>query len=484
MRKFVSSELFSIVAEVCNRKGTSCYVIGGYVRDIMLNRPSKDVDIVVVGDGLEVAAEVAKKIGKGCEAKFYGQYGTAMLRYHDYAVEFVGARKESYKLFSRKPDVSQGNLADDQKRRDFTVNALAISLNEKDFGQLIDPFNGLEDVRKKLLRTPLDPDITFSDDPLRMMRAIRFATQLGFEITPAAIEAIQRNRNRLKIVSAERISDELNKIILAPKPSIGFKLLFSTGLLQVFFPQMAALQGVETINGKSHKDNFYHTLEVLDNLALMSNDLWLRWAAILHDIAKPPTKRFDPQQGWTFHGHEFRGAKMTPGIFKQLKLPLGDPLKFVQKLVLLHLRPIVLAQEIVTDSAIRRLLFDAGDDIDALMLLCNADITSKNEYKVKKYRENFELVRRKLHEIEEKDRIRNWQPPVDGELIMKVFGLQPGRQVGEIKTAIREAILDGVISNNFQEAYAFMKEKGLSMGLKIIDDIGSIEVKSDVLGTE
>lgn len=484
LRKFVSSELFSIVAEVCNRKGIPCYVIGGYVRDIMLNRPSKDVDIVVVGDGLEVAAEVAKKIGKGCEAKFYGQFGTAMLRYHDYAVEFVGARKESYKLFSRKPDVSQGSLTDDQKRRDFTVNALAISLNAKDFGQLIDPFNGVEDVKKKLLRTPLDPDITFSDDPLRMMRAIRFATQLGFDIELAALDAIQRNRNRLKIVSAERISDELNKIILAPKPSTGFKLLFNTGLLQVFFPQMAALQGVETINGKSHKDNFYHTLEVLDNLALMSNDLWLRWAAILHDIAKPPTKRFDPQQGWTFHGHEFRGAKMTPGIFKQLKLPLGDPLKFVQKMVLLHLRPIVLAQEIVTDSAIRRLLFDAGDDIDALMLLCNADITSKNEYKVKKYRENFELVRRKLQEIEEKDRIRNWQPPVDGELIMKVFGLQPGRQVGEIKTAIREAILDGVIRNNFNEACTFMKEKGLSMGLNIIDDSTLNELKNNVLETE
>lgn len=484
LRKFVSSELFSIVAEVCNRKGIPCYVIGGYVRDIMLNRPSKDVDIVVVGDGLEVAAEVAKKIGKGCEAKFYGQFGTAMLRYHDFAVEFVGARKESYKLFSRKPDVSQGSLTDDQKRRDFTVNALAISLNAKDFGQLIDPFNGVEDVKKKLLRTPLDPDITFSDDPLRMMRAIRFATQLGFDIELAALDAIQRNRNRLKIVSAERISDELNKIILAPKPSIGFKLLFNTGLLQVFFPQMAALQGVETINGKSHKDNFYHTLEVLDNLALMSSDLWLRWAAILHDIAKPPAKRFDPQQGWTFHGHEFRGAKMTPGIFKQLKLPLGDPLKFVQKMVLLHLRPIVLAQEIVTDSAIRRLLFDAGDDIDALMLLCNADITSKNEYKVKKYRENFELVRRKLQEIEEKDRIRNWQPPVDGELIMKVFGLQPGRQVGEIKTAIREAILDGVISNNFNEAYTFMKEKGLSMGLNIIDDSTFNELKNNVLETE
>lgn len=479
MRDFVDSKLFTIIAGVCNEKNVPCYVIGGYVRDALLDRPSKDVDIVVVGDGLEVAAEVAKKIGKGCEARFYGQFGTAMLRYQEYVVEFVGARKESYKLFSRKPDVSSGSLSDDQKRRDFTVNALAISLNRNDFGSLIDPFEGIKDIENNILRTPLDPDITYSDDPLRMMRAIRFATQLDFEIETDSLEAIRRNKNRLKIVSVERVSDELNKIILAAKPSKGFKLLFNTGILQVFFPQMVALQGVETLNGKSHKDNFYHTLEVLDNLAATSNDLWLRWAAILHDIAKPVTKRFDPQQGWTFHGHEFRGAKMVPGIFKQLKLPLGDPMKFVQKLVLLHLRPIVLAQEIVTDSAIRRLLFDAGDDIDSLMLLCEADITSKNEYKVKKYRENFELVRYKLQEIEAKDRIRNWQPPVDGETIMRVFGIHPGRQVGEIKTAIREAILDGLIENNFEDAYTFMKEKGQLMGLKIVDEVRPTEVMSN-----
>ncbi|HQQ12831.1 MAG TPA: HD domain-containing protein, partial [Bacteroidales bacterium] len=378
-------------------------------------------------------------------------------------------RKESYQHLSRKPEVSTGDLSDDQRRRDFTINALAISLNQYDFGQLIDPFNGMDDLHKKIIRTPLDADITYSDDPLRMMRAIRFATQLQFNIHPDSLQAINRNKNRIRIISQERITDELNKIILSAKPSIGFKLLDATGLLQIIFPQMSALKGVETINGKSHKDNFLHTLEVLDNLCKTSDDLWLRWAAILHDIAKPPTKKFEPLQGWTFHGHEFRGAKMVPGIFKNLKLPLSEPMKFVQKLVLLHLRPIVLAQEIVTDSAVRRLLFDAGNDIDALMQLCDADITSKNEYKVKKYRENFELVRQKLKDIEAKDKIRNWQPPVSGEIIMEAFDLPPGRQVGIIKTAIREAILDGIIGNNFEEAFEFMKAEGSKLKLQFKD---------------
>ncbi len=479
MRSFVSDRIFTTIAAVCNEMGTDAYVIGGFVRDILLIRPSKDIDIVVVGSGIDVAAAVAKKLGKGTEMKFYGQFGTAMIRHRDYEIEFVGARKESYKLFSRKPEVESGTLKDDQNRRDFTINALAISLNKDNFGSLIDPFDGLKDLERKILKTPLDPDITYSDDPLRMMRAIRFATQLGFQIESSSFAAINRNRNRLRIVSAERISDELNKIIMSKKPSVGFKLLFDSGLLEVFFPHFVSLQGVETINGKSHKDNFYHTLEVLDNLAKTSDNLWLRWAAILHDIAKPATKKFEPNVGWTFHGHEFRGAKMVPGIFKMLKLPLGDPMKFVQKMVLLHLRPIVLAQEIVTDSAIRRLLFDAGDDIDSLMQLCEADITSKNEYKVKKYRDNFELVRHKLLEIDAKDSIRNWQPPVSGEVIMQAFDLRPGKEVGIIKTAIREAILDGVIGNNFEEAYALMKTAGEKIGLRIVADAEPIEVKTN-----
>lgn len=463
--------VFEIIRDVSKAMNLKVYVVGGYVRDALLGRPSKDIDVVVVGDGLELASAVAKAIGKHTEAKFYGQFGTAMLRHKGLEIEFVGARKESYKLYSRKPDVRPGTLAEDLNRRDFTVNALAVSLNEKNFGELIDPFDGQKDLEQQILKTPLDADITYSDDPLRMMRAIRFASQLNFQIEASSFEAIKRNKNRLKIVSPERITDELNKIILSKKPSIGFKLLFDSGLLQVFFPQFAHLQGVEVVNGKGHKDNFYHTLEVLDNLSKHSDDLWLRWAAILHDIAKPATKRFDPKQGWTFHGHEFRGAKMVPGIFKQLKLPLGDKMKFVQKLVLLHLRPIVLAQEIVTDSAVRRLLFDAGDDIDALMQLCDADITSKNEYKVKKYRENFQLVRRKLQEIEAKDKIRNWQPPVNGQIIMEVFGLKPGKEVGIIKLAIREAVLDGLIGNNFEEAYTYMKTVAEGLGLQVRNEV-------------
>jgi tRNA nucleotidyltransferase/poly(A) polymerase len=479
MRPYISGKLFEVISAVSLKRSEPAYVIGGYVRDLLLERPSKDVDIVVVGNGIEFAGAVAEKLNNTKDAKFYGQFGTAMIKYKDMVIEFVGARKESYQHLSRKPEVSTGNLSDDQKRRDFTINALAISLNPEDFGQLLDPFGGISDLQKKIICTPLDPDITYSDDPLRMMRAIRFATQLGFSIHPDSYKAIARNKNRIKIISMERVTDELNKIILSEQPSIGFKLLFDSGILQIIFPQFVALQGVEKVNNQSHKDNFYHTLEVLDNLSKTTNDLWLRWAAVLHDIAKPATKKYEPLQGWTFHGHEFKGAKMVPGIFKQLKLPLNEPMRFVQKLVLLHLRPIVLAQEIVTDSAVRRLLFDAGDDIDALMLLCEADITSKNEYKVKKYRDNFELVRQKLKEIEAKDKVRNWQPPISGEIIMQVFGLRPGKEVGLIKTAIREAILDGIIKNEFEEAYLFMKEEGRRLHLQVVEEVNSQPVKAN-----
>lgn len=480
MNKFVSGPLFRAIADVCQQLGVEAFVIGGYVRDCLLRRQSKDIDVVVVGSGIEVAQALAIQLGHQTEAKYYGQFGTAMIRYKGYVIEFVGARKESYKLYSRKPEVEDGSLTDDQNRRDFTINALAISLNAHDFGQLFDPFNGLSDLDKKTLRTPQDPDITYSDDPLRMMRAARFAAQLNFTIDKASFDAIVRNRNRIRIVSPERITDEINKIMLSAKPSIGFKILFDCGLLAIVFPELNAMQGVEVMQGKAHKDNFYHTLEVLDNLARKSDDLWLRWSALLHDIAKPPTKKFDPQLGWTFHGHEFRGAKMVPRLFKQLRLPQNDRMKFVQKMVLLHLRPIVLAQEVVTDSAIRRLLFDAGDDIDDLMTLCEADITSKNEYKVKKYRDNFQLVRKKLKEIEAKDKIRNWQPPVSGEIIMAVFGLKPGIEVGKIKTAIREAILDGLIGNNFEEALELVKKEGQALGLTIVSEaVKPVEVKSN-----
>lgn len=479
MRPYISGKLFEVISAVSLKRSEPAYVIGGYVRDLLLERPSKDVDIVVVGNGIEFAGAVAEKLNNTKDAKFYGQFGTAMIKYKDMVIEFVGARKESYQHLSRKPEVSTGSLSDDQKRRDFTINALAISLNPEDFGQLLDPFGGISDLQKKIICTPLDPDITYSDDPLRMMRAIRFATQLGFSIHPDSYKAIARNKNRIKIISMERVTDELNKIILSEQPSIGFKLLFDSGILQIIFPQFVALQGVEKVNNQSHKDNFYHTLEVLDNLSKTTNDLWLRWAAVLHDIAKPATKKYEPLQGWTFHGHEFKGAKMVPGIFKQFKLPLNEPMRFVQKLVLLHLRPIVLAQEIVTDSAVRRLLFDAGDDIDALMLLCEADITSKNEYKVKKYRDNFELVRQKLKEIEAKDKVRNWQPPISGEIIMQVFGLRPGKEVGLIKTAIREAILDGIIKNEFEEAYLFMKEEGRRLHLQVVEEVNSQPVKAN-----
>lgn len=469
MQQFLSHPIFTIVATCAEKANVQSYVIGGWVRNSLLNRPCKDIDIVAIGNGIELAEAVAKQLGSQYQVTVFKNFGTAQIKYEDYDIEFVGARKESYSGNSRKPAVENGTLKDDQDRRDFTINALAISLSKANYGELIDPFEGIADLRNKTIRTPLDPNITYSDDPLRMMRAIRFSTQLNFTIESKSLEAILQNKERIKIVSKERITDELNKIIASPKPSIGFKLLLDTGLLQLIFPAFVLLKGVETINGKSHKDNFYHTLEVLDNICKTTDNLWLRWAAILHDIAKPQTKRFEPEHGWTFHGHEDKGARMVPKIFTDLKLPLNEKMKYVQKLVELHLRPIVLAKTEVTDSAVRRLLFEAGNDIDDLMKLCEADITTKNPMKMQRYLRNFELVREKLKDIEEKDKVRNWQPPVSGEVIMKAFNLKAGREVGVIKMAIREAILDGHIKNEFDDAYAFMIKKGNDMGLKNVD---------------
>lgn len=464
MHGALTHPVFTVVSEVADEMGVEAYVVGGFVRDAILYRPCKDIDIVVVGKGIDLALNVAAKLGDK-QVNVFKNFGTAQLVYEDYDIEFVGARKESYNRDSRKPVVEDGSLDDDQKRRDFTINALAIGLNKKNYGVLLDPFNGLQDIENRIIRTPLEPDITYSDDPLRMMRAIRFAAQLDFQIEAKSFESIIKNKERIEIISKERIAEELNKMIMADIPSIGFSLLFDCGLLHLIFPEMVALYGVEIINGMGHKDNFYHTLQVLDNLSLRSKDLWLRWAAVLHDIAKPATKRFDPKVGWTFHGHEDRGARMVPKIFAELRLPLNEKMKYVQKMVMLHLRPIVLAHDTVTDSAVRRLLVDAGDDIDDLMLLCEADITTKDFGKQKKYLKNFQLVRQKLKEVEEKDNLRNWQPPVSGEDIMQCFGIGPSLQVGIIKDAIREAVLEGIIPNQRDAAYKHMIKLGTEMGL-------------------
>ncbi len=457
--------LFRLVAQVAQRLGSPSYVVGGHVRDRLIGRPSKDVDIVCVGDGIRLARAVAAELSPSPKVTTYGRFGTAMLRFEDLEVEFVGARKESYRSDSRKPDVSPGTLEDDQRRRDFTINALAISLNEADYGHLIDPFDGLSDLERKVIRTPIDPNQTFCDDPLRMMRAIRFAAQLEYTIAPETLAGISQNVHRIHIVSQERITAELEKILAAAKPSIGFVLLFQTGLLAIIFPELAALQGVEDRDGRSHKDNFYHTLEVLDNIARRTDNIWLRWAALLHDIAKPVTKRYSPETGWTFYGHEYVGADMVPGIFKRLRLPMNAPMAYVRKLVRLHLRPISLSREEVTDSAVRRLLSDAGPDIDDLMLLCSCDITTKNPRKMARCLEGYEYLRERMAGVTEADRLRLWQPPITGDIIMRTFGIPPSREVGIIKTAVREAILDGEIDNTYEAAYERMLEEGAKIGL-------------------
>ncbi len=458
--------ILELIGSIADERGIDCFLVGGFVRDRIMGRTTNDIDIVSVGDGILLAEEVASRLDAKPPVNIFRNFGTANIKVDDLDIEFVGARKESYSPESRKPAVIPGTIIDDQNRRDFTVNALAIQLNRSSFGKLVDPFNGLNDIEERILKTPLHPDITFSDDPLRMMRGIRFAAQLKFRLADDTFASIKRNTERIKIVSRERIADELNKILMTDKPSIGFELLFTSGLLDHFFPQMSALAGAEYIDGKGHKDNFYHTLQVIDNISATTDDLWLRWAAVMHDIAKPVTKKYEPGHGWTFHGHEVIGGRMVPKIFSQLKLPSNEKMKFVKKMVELHLRPISLTKETITDSAIRRLLFDAGEDFDSLMKLCEADITSKNRQKVKRFLENFELVRIRCAEVEEKDHIRNWQPPVSGEMIMEVFGLKPGKEVGVIKNAIREAILDGNIANEKDAALNFMLQVGRELGLK------------------
>ena len=469
LKQYFDGDIFKQISATADELGLECYVVGGYVRDLFLQRHSEDIDVVVVGSGIAMAKALGKRLGRGANVSVFKNFGTAQVKYHGMEVEFVGARKESYSHDSRKPVVEDGTLEDDQNRRDFTINALAVCLNAARYGELVDPFDGIADLKERVIRTPLDPDVTFSDDPLRMMRCIRFATQLNFYIDDETFEALERNRERISIISRERIADELNKIILSPVPSKGFIDLDRSGLLELIFPELVALQGVETRNGRGHKDNFYHTLEVLDNISRKTDNLWLRWAALLHDIAKPQTKRWEPKVGWTFHNHNFIGAKMVPDIFRKMKLPMNEKMKYVQKLVGLHMRPIVIADEEVTDSAVRRLLFEAGDDIEDLMALCEADITSKNRERKERFLNNFQLVRRKLKDLEERDRIRNFQPPVSGEEIMETFGLPPCREIGSLKSAIKDAILDGIIPNEHDAAYAFMLQRAEKMGLKKVE---------------
>ncbi|KIA85596.1 CCA tRNA nucleotidyltransferase [Flavobacterium sp. AED] len=467
-KEALNNKIFEVISQASQELNIDSYVIGGFVRDLLLNRDfKKDIDIVAVGSGIELALKVSQLLPKKPKVQVFKTYGTAMLRFEDTEIEFVGARKESYNLDSRNPVVENGTLEDDQNRRDFTINALALSLNTSNFGELSDPFNGLEDLKNKIIKTPLDPDITFSDDPLRMLRGIRFANQLGFEIEEHSLNSITKNAERIKIISGERIVDELNKILSTDKPSIGFLLLFKTGLLDIILPELTALNQVEEIEGHTHKNNFYHTLEVVDNICPHTDDVWLRWAALLHDIGKAPTKRFNKKQGWTFHGHEFLGGKMAKKIFERLHMPLNQKMKFVQKMVMMSSRPIVLSQDTVTDSAVRRLVFDAGEDVENLMTLCEADITTKNPGKFKKYHNNFEIVRKKIVEVEERDHVRNFQPPISGEEIMEIFNLKPSKEIGMLKEAIKEAILEGEIPNEYQAAYGFMLKRAEKIGLKI-----------------